>query len=75
MLHRRAERLAGLRGDLAVEAEERAVLLELLPDVGLRRLVVAVDVVVAERVAEEVRAIDAALDRLAPRSRDTASGW
>ena len=37
--------------------------LELLPDVRHARAVVAEDVVVRERVAEEVRAVDAALDR------------
>jgi hypothetical protein len=51
------------RDDLAREALLRAVALELLPDVRPPRHVLAEHVVVRERVAEEVGAVDPALDR------------
>ena len=50
--------------DPAREADRLAAALELLVDVRAPRAVVAEHVVVRERVAEEVRAVDAALDRL-----------
>ena len=73
---RQPRRVAG--GDLGAEsllferlgrglggvAELVAPLVVLVPDVGHAGLVLAEHVVVAERVAEEVRAFDAALDRL-----------
>ena len=49
--------------DLAREAVLGALRLELVPDVRDARPVVAEHVVVGERVAEEVGAVDAALDR------------
>src|SRR5215472_14712953 len=56
------QRLALAGSDPAVEAELRSPLLELIPDVGAARDVLAVHVVVAQRVAEEVAAVQAALD-------------
>ncbi len=58
----RAQDLAGLRRDAAIEAEQRAVLLELVPHVRHARLMRAEDVVVAERVAEEVPAVEPTVD-------------
>ena len=52
------------RDDVAREAGLVAAALELLPDVGDARGVGREPVVVAERVAEEVRAVDPALDRV-----------
>jgi hypothetical protein len=48
--------------DLTGEAAASAVPAELVPDAGQRRAVLAEDVVVGERVAEEVGAVDAPLD-------------
>ena len=48
---------------VAVEAEQRALLLELGPDVGAARVVLAERVVVQQREAEEVAAVEATLDR------------
>ena len=49
--------------DVAREAGLVAALEELLPDARAPGAVLAEDVVVRQRVAEEVRAVDAALDR------------
>ena len=57
------ERLAPGRDDVAREPLLGAVLLELVPQVRDGRLVLSEDVVVRERIAEEVAAVDAALDR------------
>ena len=50
--------------DVAGEARALAVFLKLAPDVGYARKMVVDAVVVHQRVAEEVRAVDASLDRL-----------
>ena len=51
-----------LRRGRTVESVGAAVLLELCPHVGGSRLVLSVDIEVAERIAEEVDAVDAPVD-------------
>src|SRR5579862_6833313 len=60
----RAEHLAGLRGHRPAEAERLAVGQEVLPDVGDPGTVLPEDVVVSQRVTEEVGAVEAAVDGL-----------
>src|SRR5207302_9473762 len=49
-------------GDAAVETEGLTAFLKLVPDAGPAGPVLAVDVVVTERVAEEMAPVQAALD-------------
>ena len=62
--HLGGEGVSGLGADVAVEAEQRTLLLELLPDVCDAGPVLADGVVVDQRVPEEVAAVEASLDGL-----------